>query len=49
MSKPVTIMFDDDLYKKLRALQSKEIRKTYRSVSFSKILNDVIRKDLLKN
>jgi len=39
----MTIMIDDDLDKKIRGLQSKEIIKTS-SVSFSRIINDVLRK-----
>ncbi len=46
MTKRITIMIDDDLDKKLRLLQSKEIIKSTKSVSFSKIINDVIRKGL---
>lgn len=48
MSKRITIMIDDDLDKKLRLLQAKEITNTSDSVSFSRILNQVIRKSLLK-
>ena len=43
MGKLVTIMIDDDLAKKIRLLQAKQIAK---SVSFSRVLNDVIRKNL---
>jgi len=39
----MTIMIDDDLDKKISGLQSKEIIKTS-SVSFSRIINDVLRK-----
>ena len=46
MSKRVTIVIDDGLYKKIRLLQSKEIAKSTKSVSFSKVLNDVLRKEL---
>ncbi|MCE2507631.1 MAG: hypothetical protein J4F36_14420 [Nitrosopumilaceae archaeon] len=42
----ITIMLDDDLEKKLRALQAKEIQKTNQSVSFSKTINKIIRKNL---
>ena len=48
MSKRITIMIDDDLDKKLRLLQAKEITNTSDSVSFSRILNQVIRKSLSK-
>ncbi|MCJ8306906.1 MAG: hypothetical protein HRU07_07665 [Nitrosopumilus sp.] len=46
MSKRVTVMIDDDLDKKLRLLQAKEIVKSTKSVSFSSTLNDVLRKRL---
>jgi len=46
MSKRVTIMIDDDLEKMIRLIQAKEIAKNIKSVSFSKVLNDVLRKDL---
>jgi len=39
-------MIDDDLDKKLRLLQAKEITKSMESVSFSSTLNDVLRKSL---
>jgi len=46
MSKRVTIMLDHDLDNKLRLLQAKELEKSMESVSFSRTLNDVIRKTL---
>jgi hypothetical protein len=46
MSKRITIMIDDDLDKKLRMLQAKEVTKTAKSVSFSQIINDTIRKSV---
>lgn len=39
-------MIDDDLDKKIRLLQAKEITKTTKSVSFSQTLNDVIRNNI---
>jgi len=42
----VTIMIDIDLDKKLRMKQAKMIQTTNKSVSFSSILNDVLRKAL---
>ncbi len=44
-------MIDDDLDKKLRILQAKRIEKESCSVSYSKVLNDCVRKGLviLKN
>ena len=44
MSKRVTIVLDDDLVKKLRIIQSKMILKSKESVSFSKVINDELRK-----
>ncbi len=46
MSEKITIVIDDDLIKKLRLKQAKEIQKTLESVSFSKIINDILRKGL---
>ena len=46
MSKRITVMIDDDLDKKLRLLQAKEITKTVQTVSFSQTLNDTLRKNL---
>ena len=39
-------MLDDDLHKKLIDLQAKMIKSTVSSVSFSKVLNDTLRKQL---
>jgi len=44
MSKRVTIVLDDDLVKKLRIIQSKNIVKSKKSVSFSSVINDELRK-----
>jgi len=46
MAKRVTIMMDDDLDKKLRSIQAKAIQSTTSSVSFSKVINETIRKQL---
>ena len=46
MSKRVTIMIDDDLDKKLRLIQAKEITKTSSSISYSQVVNDMLRKQL---
>ncbi len=46
MSKRVTIMVDDDVDKKLRIIQAKEISKTQSSVSFSRVINEMLRKKL---
>jgi hypothetical protein len=46
MVRRVTIMIDNDLDKKIRLLQAKEIAKNAKSVSFSSMLNEVLRKSL---
>ena len=52
MAKRVTIIIDDDLDKKLRAIQAKEIIQNAKdgsnapSYSFSKAVNDTLRKRL---
>ena len=46
MSKRVTIMIDDDLDKKLRLRQAKLIQSEQASYSYSKVLNDTLRKVL---
>lgn len=46
MGKRITIMQDDDLHKKLRVSQSKQITKTTKSVRFFGTLNGVLRKSL---
>jgi len=44
--KRVTIMLDDDLDQELRDRQAKMIKKTQSSYSFSRVLNEVLRKQL---
>jgi len=46
MSKRVTIMIDEDLDKKLRLRQAKLIQQEQSSYSYSKVLNEVLRKSL---
>ena len=46
MTKRVTIMIDDDLDKKLRLRQAKIIQQEQSSYSYSKVLNDTLRKVL---
>ena len=48
MAKRITIMIDDDLLKKLHEKQAKQIKETSESVSFSRVLNDELRKNLRK-
>ena len=44
MSKRVTIMLDDDLYKKLRLFQAKMIQQKHTAYSYSKALNETLRR-----
>jgi len=46
MSKRITIMIDNDLDKKLRDKQAKLIKETQGSYSYSKVMNETIRKVL---
>ncbi len=46
MPRRVTIVLDDDLAKKLRAVQSKKISKLNTHVSYSGVINDELRKVL---
>jgi len=46
MAKRITIMIDDDLDKKLRLLQAKEIQSTNSAVSYSRVINKTLRKKL---
>ncbi len=44
MSKRVTIVLNEDLLKKLRIIQSKKIAKSTEHFSFSRVINDELRK-----
>jgi hypothetical protein len=46
MAKRITIMLDDDLLKKLHEIQAKQIKISVKSVSFSHVMNEVLRKSL---
>jgi len=46
MSKRITIVLDDDLVKKLTSIQAKNIVKSEKSISFSKTMNEELRKAL---
>ena len=46
MSKRVTIVIDDNLDKKLRLLQAKIIQKEQISYSYSRVVNESLRKVL---
>ena len=40
----ITVMLDKRVTAKLRKIQAKQIQATVKAVSFSKVLNDVLRK-----
>ena len=44
MVKRITIVLDDDLAKKLHEKQSKLIKESLKSVSFSSVVNQLLRK-----
>lgn len=46
MSRRITVMIDDRLFKQLRNLQAKMIKESNESVSFSRVVNEVIKKSL---
>ena len=46
MSKRITVVLDDELVKKLRNVQSKKIGKSKKTVSFSSVINEELRKSL---
>ncbi len=46
MSKQITIMIDQDLEKKLRIIQAKSIQKENKPISYSRVLNETLRKSL---
>lgn len=46
MARRVTVMLEDDIVKKLRDKQAKLIKESAKSVSFSKIVNEQIKKSL---
>ena len=46
MAERLTIMLNSDIAKKLRSLQAKKIRESASSVSFSRIINEVLEKGL---
>ncbi|HSB84462.1 MAG TPA: hypothetical protein VLD64_08260 [Nitrosarchaeum sp.] len=48
MQKRTTFMLDEDVMDKLRVIQAKMIQTTTSSVSFSKVINDVLRKGIKK-
>ncbi|MFQ5782176.1 MAG: hypothetical protein ACE5GR_03860, partial [Nitrosopumilus sp.] len=48
MSERITVMLDQETITKLRELQAKKIKENKKSVSFSKVINEVLQKSLKK-
>ena len=46
MSKRITAVLEDDILKKLRIIQAKQIKDSSVSVSFSKVINETLKKSL---
>lgn len=46
MRKKITIVLDDDLNKKIRLMQAKKMLKTNANVSYSDMVNEILRQDL---
>ena len=46
MSRRVTIMIDEDLDKKIRLRQAKHIQQEQSSYSYSRVLNETLRKSI---
>jgi len=42
----ITVMLEDDVVKKLRALQAKMIQTDVTSVSFLKVINETLKKNI---
>jgi len=49
MPRRITVVLDDELVKKLRIIQSKKISKLTEHVSFSRVINEELRKALKKS
>jgi hypothetical protein len=46
MNHRITVMLDEDLIKKLRMLQARQIKESSESVSFSQVISDCLAKSL---
>ncbi|WP_299290826.1 hypothetical protein [Nitrosopumilus sp.] len=46
MAERITIMLNSDIAKKLRNMQAKKVKESASSVSFSRIVNEVLQKGL---
>ena len=48
MGRRITIVLDEELEKKLRLLQSKLVKNSVKSISFSRVLNMIVEEGLKK-
>ena len=46
MARRVTIIMDEDIIKKLHERQAKQIKESAKSISFSSVVNETIRKHI---
>ena len=46
MARRVTIVMDEDIIKKLHERQAKQIKESAKSISFSSVVNETIRKQI---
>ena len=46
MARRVTIVMDEDIIKKLHERQAKQIKESAKSISFSSVVNQTIRKQI---
>ncbi len=46
MGKRITILLDDNIFKKLREKHAKLIKESTKSVSFSRVINETLRKGI---
>ena len=44
MAKRITVVLDDEVVKKLRSVQSRQIKESSEAVSFSKVVNEALKK-----
>ena len=42
----ITIMLDKETHRKIRLIQASKIRKSNKSISFSSVMNEILRKGL---
>jgi len=46
MAKRITVVLDDEVVKKLRFVQSRQIKESSEAVSFSKVVNEALKKSI---